>query len=165
LPIDGLPRGSTVLSSGCRSDAPANLDDFGRIIPLLAGPSPMATGAGKLLETGIKVIDVMCPLVACGSVVIAGEARVAIVVVAEERVRRLGGGPERISLFPLVPLWPNLPPDGSFAADLKQESGNEGTVGSVQTFFLRAEDAPWTPERIEALAAADVVIHLSRERI
>jgi RNA polymerase sigma factor (sigma-70 family) len=165
LPIDGLPRGSTVLSSGRQSEAPTNLDDFGRIIPLLAGPSPLGTGAGKLIETGIKVIDVMCPLVAGGSVVIAGEARVGVVVVAEELVRRLCGGNERVSLFPLVPLWPNLSSDGSFAAELKQESGNEGTVGSVQTFFLRAEDAPWTRERLQSLAAADVVIHLSRERI
>jgi F0F1-type ATP synthase beta subunit len=165
LPIDGLPRGSTVLSSGRQSEAPVNLDDFGRIVPLLAGPSPMASGAGKLLETGIKVIDVMCPLVAGGSVVIAGEARVGVVVVAEELVRRLCGGNERVSLFPLVPLSSSLPPDGSFAAELKQESGNEGTVGSVQTFFFRAEDAPWTRERLAALAAADVVIHLSREHI
>jgi F0F1-type ATP synthase beta subunit len=165
LPIDGLPRGSTALSSGRRSEAPANLDDFGRIIPLLAGPSPIATSVGKLLETGIKVIDVMCPLVAGGSVVIAGEARVGVVVVAEELVRRLCGGNERVSLFPLVPLSSNLPPDGSFAADLKRESGNEGTVGPVQTFFFRAEDVPWTRERLEALAAAEVVIHLSRERI
>jgi RNA polymerase sigma factor (sigma-70 family) len=168
-PIDGLRRGSTVLSSGHQSEAPVNLNDFGRIVPLLAGPSPIATGAGKLLETGIKVIDVMCPLVAGGSVVIAGEARVGVVVVAEELVRRLCGSNERVSLFPLVPLSPNLPPGswrcGSFAADLKQESGNEGTVGPVQTFFLRAEDAPWTSERLEALTAADVVIHLSRERI
>jgi F0F1-type ATP synthase beta subunit len=125
----------------------------------------MATGAGKVLETGIKVIDVMCPLVAGGSVVIAGEARVGIVVVAEELVRRLCGVNERVSLFPLVPLSSSLPPDRSFAADLKQESGNEGTVGLVETFFLRAEDAPWTPERLEALAASDVVIHLSRECI
>src|SRR5215470_10949129 len=80
LPIDGLPRGSTVLSSGRRSEAPANLNDFSRIIPLLAGPSPMATGAGKLLETGIKVIDVMCPLVAGGSVVIAGQSSVGLFV-------------------------------------------------------------------------------------
>src|SRR5262249_47487771 len=120
LPIDGLPRGSTVLSSGRRSQAPIDLDDFGRIIPLLAGASPVAAGPGKLIETGIKVIDVMCPLVAGGSVVIAGEARVGVVVVTEELVRRLCGGNERVSLFPLVPLSPNLPPDGSFAADLKQ---------------------------------------------
>jgi RNA polymerase sigma factor (sigma-70 family) len=164
-PIDGLPRGSTVLSSGRQSEAPVNLGDFGRIIPLLVGLSPMATGAGQLLETGIKAIDIMCPLVTGGSVVIAGEARVGVVVVAEELVRRLCGGNERVSLFPLVPLSSNLPPDGSFAADLKQESGNEGTVGPVQTFFFRAEDVPWTRERLEALAAAEVVIHLSRERI
>src|SRR5215813_199506 len=165
LPIDGLPRGSTVLSSGRRSQAPIDLDDFGRIIPLLAGASPVAAGPGKLIETGIKVIDVMCPLVAGGSVVIAGEARVGVVVVTEELVRRLCGGNERVSLFPLVPLSPNLPPDGSFATNLKQESGNEGTVGSVQTFFFRAEDVPWTRERLEALGAADVAIHLSRQRI
>jgi RNA polymerase sigma factor (sigma-70 family) len=163
LPIDGLLRGSTVLRSG--RQAPMNLDDFGRIVPLLAGPSPMAAGAGKLLETGIKVIDVMCPLVAGGSVVIAGGAGVGLFAVAYELVRRLCGGNERVSLFPLVPLSPCLPPDGSLAAEVRQESGNEGTVGSVQTFYFGTEDAPWTRERLEALAAADVVIHLTRERI
>jgi RNA polymerase sigma factor (sigma-70 family) len=165
LSIDGLPRGSTVLSSGRQTEAPVNLDDFGRIVSLLAGPSPMATGAGKPLETGIKAIDVMCPLVAGGSVVIAGELGVGIVVVAAELVRRLGGGNERVSFFPLVPLWPDAPADWSLAADMKKESGNEGTVGPVQTFYFRAESGPWTRERLEALAAADVVIHLSRERI
>mgnify|MGYP003693888737 CR=1 FL=1 len=72
----------------------------------------MATGAGKLFETGIKVIDVMCPLIAGGSVVIAGESRVGVFVVAEELVRRLSGGNERVSLFPLVPLSPHLPRTG-----------------------------------------------------
>src|SRR5262249_11009979 len=78
---------------------------------------------------------------------------------------RLCGGNDRISLFLLVSLSPRLAPDGSLAAEVRQESGNEGTVGPVQTFFFGAEDAPWTRERLEALAAADVVIHLSRERI
>jgi len=165
LPIDGLPRGSTVLSSGRQTEAPVNLDDFGRIISLLAGPSPMAAGAGRLLETGIKAIDVMCPLVAGGSVVIAGELGVGIVVVAGELVRRLAGGDERVSFFPLVPLWPDAPADWSLAADMKKESGSEGTVGPVQTFYFRAESGPWTRERLKALAPADVVIHLSRERV
>jgi len=165
LPIDGLPRGSTVLSSGRQTEAPVTLDDFGQIVSLLAGPSPMAAGAGRLLETGVKAIDVMCPLVAGGSVVIAGELGVGIVVVAAELVRRLSGGNERVSFFPLVPLWPDAPANWSLAADMKKESGNEGTVGPVQTFYFRAESGPWTRERLKALAAADVVIHLSRERI
>jgi RNA polymerase sigma factor (sigma-70 family) len=164
-PIDAVPRGSTVLSSGRQSVTPVNLDEFARIMPLLAGPSPAAVGAGKLLETGIKVIDVMCPLIAGGSVAIVGEARVGIVVVTEELVQRLSGGPDRVSLFSLVPLPPNLPPDWSFAEELKKEAGSEGTVGPVQTFFLRAEDRPWSQDRLAALAAVDTVIHLSRERI
>jgi len=40
---------------------------------------------------------------------------------------------------------------------------SEGTVGVVQTFFFRAEDGPWTDDRLAELAPVDVVIHLSRE--
>lgn len=72
-PVAALPRGSTVLSSGNQSETPVNLDELGRLLAQLAGPSPIATGAARLLETGIKVIDVMCPLVAGGNAIIAGE--------------------------------------------------------------------------------------------
>jgi F0F1-type ATP synthase beta subunit len=160
-PVDAVPRGSTVLSSGRQSEMPVNLDEFARIVPLLAGPSP---AADKLLETGIKVIDVICPLVAGGSVAIIGEAGVGIVVVTEELTQRLSGGPDRVSLFSLVPLIPNWPPNGSFADVLKKEAGNEGTVGSVETFFLRAEDRLWSQDRLADLAAVDTIIQLSRER-
>jgi hypothetical protein len=108
--IADLPRGSTVLNSGRQSEAPVSLDEPARIVPLLAGPPP-AVGTSKLVETGIKVIDVMCPLMAGGSVAIVGEARGGIVVITEELVQRLSRGPDRVSLFPLVPLPPNLPPD------------------------------------------------------
>jgi F0F1-type ATP synthase beta subunit len=162
-PVLDLPRGSTVLNSGRQSEAPVSLDQLAGIVPLLAGPPPV--GASKFMETGIKVIDVMCPLMAGGSVAIVGEARVGIVVVAEELVQRLSRGPDRVSLFPLVPLTPNLPPDWSFAEELKKEAGSEGTVGPVQTFFFRGEDRPWTQDRLAALSAVDTIIHLSRERI
>ena len=165
-PIDAVPRGSTVLSSGRQSERPVNPDEFARIVPLLAGPMPPAVGPGKPIETGIKVIDVMCPLFAGANVAIVGEARVGIVVVTEELVKRLSGGPDRVSLFSMVPLPPNLPPAWSFAEELKKEAGSEGTIGPVQTFFLRGEDRPWSRDHLAALAAAvDIVIHLSRERI
>jgi len=163
-PISDLPRGSTVLNAGRQSEAPVSLDELARIVPLLAGLSP-APGTGKLVETGIKVIDVMCPLMAGSSVTIVGEARVGIVVVTEELVQRLSRGPDRVSLFPLVPLTPNPSPDWSFAEELKKEAGSECTVGPVQTFFFRGEDQPWTQDRLAGLSAFDTVIHLSRERI
>jgi RNA polymerase sigma factor (sigma-70 family) len=162
-PVSHLPRGSTVLNSGRQSEAPVSLDQLAGIVPLLAGPPPV--GASKFMESGIKVIDVMCPLMAGGSVAIVGEARVGIVVVAEELVQRLSRGLDRVSLFPLAPLTPNLPPGWSFAEELKKEAGSEGTVGPVQTFFFRGEDRPWTQDRLAALSAVDTIINLSRERI
>ena len=46
---------------------------------------------------------------------------------------------------------------------LKRDGYSEGTVGAVQTFFLRGQEEPWTAERLSDLDAADVVIHLARE--
>src|SRR5262245_20533911 len=163
-PISDLPRGSTVLNAGRQSKAPVSFDELARIVPLQAVLTP-AQRTCKLMETGIKVIDVMWPLMAGGSVTIVGEARVGIVVVTEELVQRLSRGPDRVSLFPLVPLTPNPSPDWSFAEEFKKEAGSECTVGPVQTFFFRGEDQPWTQDRLAELSAFDTVIHLSRERI
>lgn len=164
-PVDALPRGATVLSSGQRSATRLGEIAFDAIVPLLAGP-PLAE-PGRLVETGIKVIDVLCPLAAGGTAVIAGERGAGITVVMEELVRRLASGDDAISLFvpipPPSPEWPaSMDPTYSMAAELKKEGYSEGTRGAIQTFFLPGEDGPWSEERLATLAAADVVIHLSR---
>ena len=159
-PTDALLRGSTVLNSGRHADTAMTADAFARIVPLLA--SRTTDAAPKLLETGIKVIDVLCPLAAGGTVAIAGELGGGTTVVMEELVRRLGGGADPVSLFTLVPQWPvEREPGFSHAAALKKEGYSEGTVGAVQTFFFRATEGPWTPEALAMLALIDVVIHLS----
>jgi RNA polymerase sigma factor (sigma-70 family) len=162
VPVDGLPRGATVLSSGRPSGTPVEQLGLDRIVPLLTGRPIGAGQEGKLLETGIKAIDVMCPLTAGGSVAIAGELRTGIAVVSEELVRRLSGGTDRVSLFTLIPRWPDAPAGKSFTQLLKEDGYSEGTVGAVQTFFLRAGDGPWTADRLAGLAAVDAVVHLSR---
>jgi RNA polymerase sigma factor (sigma-70 family) len=151
--FEALPRGATVLSSGRHTATPVSGLPFDGIVPLLAGPSPLATGRTKLVETGIKVIDVMCPIVAGGSLAIAGGYGVGLTVVMEELVRRLSGGRDPVSMFVFLPPpsseWPpTLAEDYSHAQELKQEGYSEGTVGSVQTFFFRSEDGPWTPQRL-----------------
>src|SRR6185436_19158166 len=123
-----------------------------------------------LVETGIKVIDVMCPVAAGGSLALAGGYGVGTTVVMEELVRRLSGGRAPVSMFvilaPPSPEWPpTLAEDYSLSAALKEDGYSEGTVGSVQSFFFRSEGGPWTPERLAALEPVDTVIHLSRERI
>ena len=161
-PIDVVPRGATVLNSLRHAETPIDPATFERVVTQLAGPPTEAGVPGKLLETGIKVIDVMCPLVAGGTVAIAGEFGAGTTVVMEELVRRLGAGKEDVSLFTLM-QWPGEREPGFLLADeLKKEGFSEGTVGAVQTFFFRAEDGPWTADRLAGLAPADVVIHLSR---
>jgi RNA polymerase sigma factor (sigma-70 family) len=165
-----LPRGATVLNSGRPSIAPVTGLPFDQIVPLLAGPSPLAAGQARIVETGIKVIDVMCPVVAGGSLALAGGYGVGTTVVMEELVRRLSGGPDPVSMFvilaPPSEEWPpTLEKDYSLSAALKQEGYSEGTVGSVQTFFFRSEAGPWTSEQLAALAPVDSVVHLFRERI
>jgi len=168
--IRALPRGATVFSAGRTSVAPVTSLPFDQIVPLLAGPSPLATAQGKLAETGIKVIDVMCPIVAGGSLALAGEMGGGTTVVMEEIVRRLSGGRDRLSMFAILAPpsaeWPRaLEPDYSLAAELKEEGSSEGTVGSVQTFFFRSEGGKWTADALATLYPVDTVVHISRERI
>jgi RNA polymerase sigma factor (sigma-70 family) len=161
-PVDVLPRGATVLDAGRPNLTPVSADAFERSFKLLAGEQPAAEGPARLLETGIKAIDVMCPLRAGGTVAIAGELGAGTMVVMEELVRRLSGGTDRVTMFNFIPHWPDAPAGHTVAGTLKQEGYSEGTAGAVQTFFFRAEVGPWTPERLAELASADTVIHLSR---
>jgi RNA polymerase sigma factor (sigma-70 family) len=168
-PIEALPRGSTVLNSGHHARTPFNTTQFEQLVRQLVSPSSGTAGLPKLLETGIKVIDVMCPLVAGGTLAIATDIGAGVMVMMEELVRRLSGGCDPLSIFvmmpPPSPEWPySLEPGFSHAEQLRKEGYSEGTVGAVQTFFLCAEEGPWTAQRLVTLASADVVIRLSRER-
>jgi RNA polymerase sigma factor (sigma-70 family) len=166
-PVDALARGSTVLNSGQHVSQPVARVEFARTVGALAGRSVISEP--RFLETGIKVIDVTCPLVAGGTLAIAGDLGAGITVVMEEIVRRLSGGRDRLTMFVMMPPasseWPYmLKPGFSHVEELKKEGYSEGTVGAVQTFFLRADEGPWTSERLAALAPVDVVLRLSRDR-
>jgi RNA polymerase sigma factor (sigma-70 family) len=162
-PADGLPRGSTVLSSGNQSETPVNLDELAQILPQLAGPSPVAAGAARLLETGIKVIDVMCPLVANGTTILAGELNTGPYVTLHELTYKLKDSPDGVKLFLLQPLWRDAPPGWSLSDAFKEDGFADIPRGEVQHFFLRAGDGPWTTSRLSPLDPFDVVIRFSRQ--
>jgi RNA polymerase sigma factor (sigma-70 family) len=169
-PIEALPRGATVLSSRRRSVTPINQMQFDRLVPLLTAAATDGRQSSEIVETGIKVIDVMCPIRAGGSVAIAGENGAGTTVVMEEIVRRISKGSHPVTLFVLIPppseIWPpSLDENYNFAEELKSEGYSEGTVGAVQTFFLTGVKGPWTDETRAALAPVDTVVQLARAMI
>jgi RNA polymerase sigma factor (sigma-70 family) len=155
-PADTLEPGMAVLSARRHVEAPVSREVFDRSVRLLAGPPSPPGAPVEILETGIKVIDVMSPLVRGGTVAIAGEPRAGTTVLMEELVRRLSGGSAGVSLFTLAP-WTLV----SIADALKEDGFDETATGQVQTFYFRAEEGAWTPERLAALAGVDVVIRMS----
>jgi F0F1-type ATP synthase beta subunit len=131
-----------------------------RAVRLLAGPVREPDRPPELLETGIKVIDVMCPLVRGGTVAVAGEFRAGTCVVVEELCRRLGHEPGGVSIFAFMPPHPG--PEREFQEMWAKEGFTGGTAGTVQTFYFLGQEE-WTAERLAALPSVDVVIRLSRE--
>jgi len=141
-----------------------------RLVPLLAAATTDARPSDEVVETGIKVIDVMCPIRAGGSVAIAGEYGAGNTVVMEEIVRRIRDLPHRVTMFMLLPppseIWPpSLEPNYSLADGLKEDGYSEGTVGNVQTFFLTGIEGAWTAEMLAPLSQVDSLIHLARDMI
>jgi RNA polymerase sigma factor (sigma-70 family) len=159
-PIDGLTAGMTVLSEGRRIAAPAGREVLDGAVRLLAGPVREPDRPPELLETGIKVIDVMCPLVRGGTVAVAGEFRAGTCVLVEELCRRLGREPGGVSLFAFMPPHPG--PEREFQQMWAKEGFTGGTAGTVQTFYFLGQEE-WTAERLAGLPSVDVVIRLSRE--
>jgi RNA polymerase sigma factor (sigma-70 family) len=153
-PVTTLSPGMTVLSAGREIATPVSREGLDRVVQLLSAPS---LTPGMLVPTGIKVIDVMCPLVAGGTLAIAGEWKAGTAVVLEELVRRLSGGTARVSIFTFVPGGGTM----TYREMAEKEGYSEGTVGAVQTFFFRREDGPWTAEGLATLTSLDVVIRLS----
>ena len=169
-PIEPLPRGATVLSSRRRPKSAISPMQFDRLVPLLTAATTDGRQSHCIVETGIKVIDVMCPIRAGGSVAIAGEYGTGNTVVMEEIVRRISGSHHPVTLFVLIPppseIWPpSLDENRSLAEELKSEGYSEGTVGAVQTFFLTGVEGPWTSEALAALAPVDTVVQLARKMI
>ena len=157
-PSEDLTPGMTVLSSGRRVEGLMSREALDGAVRLLPGPATGPSGLPELLETGVKVIDVMCPLVRGGTVSIAGEYRAGTVVVVEElcwRLRSVAGG---VSIFAFVPPDPSTV---SFQEVWEKEGYSGGTVGAVQTFYFAGQEE-WKPEALARLPEVDVLIRLSR---
>jgi len=107
---EGLKRGLTVVNTGKAISVPVGVETLGRIMDVLGNPIDEAgpigeqerweihrsapsyaeqAGGNELLETGIKVIDLMCPFAKGGKVGLFGGAGVGKTVNMMELIRNI----------------------------------------------------------------------------
>ncbi len=107
---DGLTRGETVIDTGAPVSVPVGEQVLGRVFNLLGNPidekGPVDTGKRmpihrkppafsqlspktEILETGIKVVDLLCPFVRGGKIGLFGGAGVGKTVIIQEMIARV----------------------------------------------------------------------------
>ncbi|HEY2993661.1 MAG TPA: sigma-70 family RNA polymerase sigma factor [Methylomirabilota bacterium] len=156
LAAAGLPTGVGTRVVGTNETLAHPLDDatLARAIRQLRRPLPVPPA---LLESGIKVIDLLAPLPAGGAIGVLGDLRVGVTVVVEELTIRLKDAPAGLTMFEFLP--PGTPNAADWPA-VRAEGYTGGNAGTVQTFYFlreRLEPGATTP----ALDAVDAVIALS----
>jgi RNA polymerase sigma factor (sigma-70 family) len=157
-PIQGLRRGMKVVNTGAPFQAPVNEATLKRAIRSLGSPTADKSASAELLETGIKVIDLLCPYVKGGKIGIFGETGIGMLVLVEELVQRIATGQEAASLFTFV-----RPADipRVHEAWTKDPIYTGGTVGALQTFYLSSEVATDAQEAL-AMGSLDAVTYMTR---
>ena len=114
-PTDGMSRGMEAVDTGAPISVPASEGMLGRMINVTgepidrAGPIPAAdrwpihfidvVPAGEVLETGIKVIDLMTPYAKGGKIGLFGGAGVGKTVLIEELIRNIAFEHNGYSVF------------------------------------------------------------------
>jgi F-type H+-transporting ATPase subunit beta len=165
-PTDGLNRGAEVTDTGKMIEVPVGEETLGNIFDVLGNPltvpgksfkkySPIHRDAPKfteqstkteVFETGIKVIDLICPFIKGGKVGLFGGAGVGKTVLLQELIRNVaevGGG---VSVFAGVGERTR---EGN---DLYNEMKESGVIGKTALVFGQMNEVPGARARV-ALSA------------
>jgi RNA polymerase sigma factor (sigma-70 family) len=156
--VQGLRRGMKVVNTGAPSQATGNDAALESAIRALGSPTVDKSASVEFLETGIKVIDLLCPYVRGGKIGIFGETGIGMLVLVEELVQRIAAGQQAASLFTFV-----RPSDIArvHEAWTKDPIYTGGTVGALQTFYLSSEAATDAQEAL-AMGCLDAVTYMTR---
>jgi F-type H+-transporting ATPase subunit beta len=165
-PTDGLERGAEVTDTGHMIEVPVGEETLGNIFDVLGHPLtkpekpfkkflPIHREAPKfteqstkteVFETGIKVIDLMCPFIKGGKVGLFGGAGVGKTVLLQELIRNVaevGGG---VSVFAGVGERTR---EGN---DLYNEMKGSGVINKTALVFGQMNEVPGARARV-ALSA------------
>ena len=129
-PETTLMPGIQIVERGTVADRLLDETSLRSALDRLVRPAPV--GPSKVLETGIKVIDVLMPVVRGGRVAILGGERVGTTVVMEELVRRLATA--QLSVFIFCPVA-----GAENVREVREKEGYTFGMGGVETVFFMAD--------------------------
>lgn len=162
-PTDGMSRGMEAVDTGAPISVPASEGMLGRMINVTgepidrAGPIPAAdrwpihhrapdfidvVPAGEVLETGIKVIDLMTPYAKGGKIGLFGGAGVGKTVLIEELIRNIAFEHNGYSVFAGVGERSR---EGN---DLWNEMKESGVIDKTALVFGQMNEAPGVRMRV-----------------
>jgi F-type H+-transporting ATPase subunit beta len=170
---DGLKRGMEVVSTGAPISVPVGQETLGRMFNLLGETIDGKEGQAKtekkypihrdapkfedqstkaeILETGIKVIDLICPFIKGGKVGLFGGAGVGKTVVIQELIRNIAQEHGGYSIFAGVGERTR---EGN---DLYHEMKESGVLDKTALVFGQMNEPPGARQRValSALAMAE----------
>ncbi|MFA6305001.1 MAG: F0F1 ATP synthase subunit beta [Patescibacteria group bacterium] len=162
-PTDGLSRGVEVIATGFPIKVPVGEKTLGRMFDALGNPldgkepvvtdkyNPIHRSAPKfiaqstkteILETGIKVIDLICPIVKGGKVGMFGGAGVGKTVVIQELIRNIASEHGGYSVFAGVGERSR---EGN---DLYYEMKDSGVLNKTSLVFGQMNEPPGVRARV-----------------
>ena len=175
---DGLKRGDTVTDTGAPISVPVGKNTLGRIFDVLGNPvdgkpapqtekrysihrpAPKFTEqstSAEILETGIKVIDLICPIVKGGKVGMFGGAGVGKTVVIMELIHNIASEHGGYSVFAGVGERTR---EGN---DLYHEMKDSGVLDKVSMVFGQMNEPPGARARV-ALSALSIAEYFRDEQ-
>ncbi len=175
---DGLKRGDEVASTGQGISVPVGVNNLGRILNVLGEPidnagevkgeksyeihrpapdfSEQSTRA-EILETGIKVIDLICPIAKGGKVGLFGGAGVGKTVVIQEFINNIAKAHGGYSVFAGVGERTR---EGN---DLFHEMKDAGVIDKVAMVFGQMNEPPGCRARV-ALTGLSIAEYFRDEK-
>ncbi|MEK7569180.1 MAG: F0F1 ATP synthase subunit beta [Patescibacteria group bacterium] len=175
---DGLKRGDKVTDTGASISVPVGKNTLGRIFDVLGNPvdgkpapqtekrysihrpAPKFTEqstSAEILETGIKVIDLICPIVKGGKVGMFGGAGVGKTVVIMELIHNIASEHGGYSVFAGVGERTR---EGN---DLYHEMKDSGVLDKVSMVFGQMNEPPGARARV-ALSALSIAEYFRDEQ-
>src|SRR3989338_2617580 len=160
---DGLARGTEVTATGSPISVPVGDETLGRMFGVTGDPidgKPAPSGAKRIpihraapdfdqlatksevFETGIKVIDLICPFVKCGKVGLFGGAGVGKTVVIQELIRNIAAEHGGYSVFAGVGERTR---EGN---DLYHEMKSSGVLEKTTLVFGQMNEPPGARARV-----------------